>query len=219
MDSEFSIRTKGNRKAWRKKAIQGLVLLTVGLAPLVTLAWYDSSRNFAPVNMAMPPQPAAFRTGLFRINYPGTYFIDYRVQQTLPSQKLECLLGLEDRYPDRCPEGQPRVMTVWKLRRDGNVIAEGHADHWEYSRSSQNDLSVGIGSLHVGEGAYTLEVSVRSDFRSLATLQPRLVMEIQPGDTDWFATAYILVFFFGLGLIPFGLWKLGGAVIDGAPRR
>ena len=116
MDSEFSIRTKGSRKTWRKKAVQGVVLLTVGLAPIVTLAWYESSRNFVPVDTAMPPQPAAFHTGTFRINYPGTYFIDYRVQQTLPSQTLQCLLGLEDRYPDRCPEGQPRVMTVWKLR-------------------------------------------------------------------------------------------------------
>jgi hypothetical protein len=217
MDSEFSKRTKGNRKAWKKKAIQGAVLIAVGLAPIAILAWYESSRNFVPVDMPMPPQPAMFRTAAFHVNYPGTYFIDYRVPRTLPSQRLDCLLGLDDQHPEQCPDGQPQVTTAWKLRRDGNAVAQDHADHWEYSRSDQNDLSAGIGSPHIDSGDYVLEVSIHSEFRSLAAVRPRLVVEIQPGETEWFATAYIIAFFFGLALVSVGLWKLGAAVVAGAP--
>jgi hypothetical protein len=98
------------------------------------------------------------------------------------------------------------------------VIAQGQADHWEYGKSDQNNLSAGIGLLHVNSGAYALEISIRSDFRTLAALHPRLVVAIQPGQTEWFATAYILAFFFGLALVVVGLWKLGGAVVEGAPQ-
>ncbi|HWY63370.1 MAG TPA: hypothetical protein VNW15_15820 [Rhizomicrobium sp.] len=219
MDSEFSTRTKGKRGAWKKKAIQGAVLVAVGLAPIATLAWYESSRNFVPVDVPMPPQPAAFHTDTFLINYSGTYSIDYRVPRTLPAQNLQCLLGLEDQHPDRCPDGQPQVTISWKLRTDENVVAQGQADHWQYSKSDENNLSAGIGLLHVNPGAYALEISIRSDFRTLAALRPRLVVEIQPGETEWFATAYIPAFFFGLALVLVGLWKLGGAVVEGAPRR
>jgi hypothetical protein len=217
MDSEFSMRTKGNRGNWKKKAIQALILVAVGLAPLATLAWYESSRDFVPLDMPLPPQPATFQTGTFQVNYPGTYFIDYRVARTLPSQKLQCLLGLEDQHPERCPEGQPQVSTSWKLRRDGIVTAQGQADHWQYSKSSQDDLSAGLGSVHIDSGAYVLEVSIRSDFRSLAAVHPRLVVAIHPEETEWFATAYIIAFFFGLGLVSLGLWKLAAAVVAGAP--
>jgi hypothetical protein len=219
MDSEFSRRTKGKRGAWKKKAIQGLLLVAAGLAPAVTLGWYESTRNFVPVDVPMPPQPAAFHTDTFQINYPGTYFMDYRVPQTSPPQKLQCLLGLEDQHPERCPDGQPQVTTSWKLRQDGKVIAQGQTDHWEYSKSGPNDVSAGIGSPHIDSGAYALEISIRSDFRSLAAVRPHLVVEIHPEETEWFATAYIVAFFFALGLVPIGLWKLGGAVVAGAPRR
>ena len=45
------------------------------------------------------------------------------------------------------------------------------------------------------------------------------VVEIHPEDTAWFGAAYIVAFFFALGLVPIGLWKLGAAVVAGAPRR
>jgi len=161
----------------------GLAVLAVGIALIGAQTLFEFTRHYTAVNIPVRTTPATIHTGPFTLNYPGLYLIEYRVSQTIPVQDIRCRLGIEDLYPKRCRNGQPRIATSWTLHNQSGIVAQGDSDEWTFAESSNDDYSAEIGIFQAGSFTgqrYSLDVTIRNTPQGLEATKPSLVVELHP---------------------------------------
>lgn len=105
----------------------GLAVVVIGLLiPLSVWGYYGWFVNWTPVRRSVPSLSGDIEQR-FRVNYTSTYSgrLEF-TNHSIPSERLECFIGLEGfaLVPD-CRD-QPTVLHFsWKVFQDGRVVDSG----------------------------------------------------------------------------------------------
>jgi hypothetical protein len=131
--------------------------------------------------MPAPLSVGHLRTPEFKVNQNAFYIIEIEVGKTIPFETLNCLLGVESTYQERC-KGTPSVVhATWTLTSSGAVVARGSAEEFKGGGWTNDTISREIGSFNSEKGRrYVLEVDILSDGTRLEAGHPRLKVGVHP---------------------------------------
>ena len=187
----------------------GLVLM--GIAAICSWALWSETRTWVPVDMPVSLTVGHIRTPEFKINQNALYEIAIDAERNLPYQTLNCLLGVEDIYPERCKDTQSVIRASWVLTSHGASIAHGSSDEFKGGAWSTT-VSRDIGSFRLEAGKrYVLDVDILNDGTLLQATHPRLKVGVHPEYYEGNMVMSLFVTAFGgvLGLIGVVLLLIG----------
>jgi hypothetical protein len=183
------------------KVGQGLVL--TGIAAICVWALWSETRTWVPVDVPVSLTVGQMRTSEFKINQNALYEIAIDAERNIPYQTLNCMLGVEDIYPERC-KGTPSVIRAsWVLTSNGAIVAHGSSDESKGGAWSVT-VSRDIGSFRLEKGKrYVLDVDILTDGTILQTTHPRLKVGVHPEyyQENMFMSLFVTAFAGILGII------------------
>jgi hypothetical protein len=124
-------------------------------------------------------------------------------ERNIPYQTVNCLLGVEDIYPERCKDTPSVVRASWALTSNGVLIAHGSSDEFKGGAWGIT-VSRDIGSFRLEKGRrYVLDVDILTDGTILQATHPRLKVGVHPEyyEGNMFRTLFVTAFAGILGII------------------
>jgi len=194
-----------------KLAKIGAGFILTGIAAVCSWALWSETRTWVPVDMPVSLTVGHIRTREFKTNQNAQYEIEIDAERNIPFQMLNCLLGVEDIYPERCKNTPPVVRASWVLLSGGAALAHGSSDDFKGGGWSVT-ISRGLGSVTLERGKpYVLDVDILTDGTLLQPAHPRLKIGVHPDyyEANMWITLMITAFAGVLGLIGIVLLLIG----------
>ena len=202
----------------------GTALALAGAALYGATVLHSASIHWKLLALPLSLAPDTLTSPSFRIDLSTTYEIGIAASKTIPFDSLNCLLGIESLFPERCG-GVPGVIDVaWEVTgADQGPVAgaagpDGHGDgSW-----SKDEIERRIGSFHASRGSRCrVRLRINRDARVLERTHPKLVVSVNSSTVE---SAYFRDFISGsvaalLVLAGAVLWAIRGGIALGARRR
>ena len=189
----------------------GLGLILTGIAALCVSALWSETRTWVPVDVPLSLTVGHIRTREFKINQNALYEIAVDGERNIPYQTLNCLLGVEDIYPERCKDTPSVIRASWVLTSNGAILAHGSSDEFKGGAWSTT-VSRDIGSFRLEKGKqYVLDVDILTDGSLLQATHPRLKVGVHPEyyEGNMVMTLFVKAFAGILGVIGIALLLVG----------
>lgn len=163
-----------------RTAITGTAMIAI--ASVVLAVSEHSLRPRHALYLSRPISMSAGRvsTGEFGVDISESYrfAIEFKKPTAIPSDTLDCLVGLAQWEPQvHCGETHSVVKLNWTIYSGGRVVGRGSAKEGNgyWSRGP----TVTIGGFHGEEGhRYSLDVDILTDGSQLAPAEPQLVIQV-----------------------------------------
>jgi hypothetical protein len=183
----------------------GIALIASGFGLFAGRSIRSKTKNSVPVDMPILLTEGLIRTPVFKTNQTALYIIQIEVEKTLPLETLNCLLGIEHVYVERCRTTPSVIRASWALLAQGVVVAHGYSGDSAAGGWQANAVSRQIGSFISKQGQqYVLEVKMLSNASPLAVGRPRLKVGVHPMQFETAAFADIPYLFAAGGLVLIG---------------
>jgi hypothetical protein len=189
----------------------GVGFILTGIAAVCGWALWSETRTWVPVDTPISLTVGHIRTPEFKINQNALYEIAIDAERNIPYQTLNCLLGVEDIYPERCKDTPSVIRASWVLTSNGAAVAHGSSDEFKgggWSVTVERD----IGSFRLSEGKrYVLDVDILNDGTLLQATHPRLKVGVHPEyyEGNMVSSLFVTAFACLLGLIGTVLLLIG----------
>jgi hypothetical protein len=186
------------------KTKAGLALVAVGIGVFAAWKWWTSTRNFVPVDLAMPLAAGESVTAQFKLNYDGLYLIEIAAEPKIPVDELRCLLGVEAE-PGRCKDVPSVIVADWIVSSDGRVVRRGNSNELRSVPPQSEDVVRVIGEFPGRAGkSYSVQVTLSADPKRLVAANPRLQVAVASIAYTDLASAGALVFAAAFVCVMFG---------------
>jgi hypothetical protein len=166
------------------KVMACLVLVLIGTGLLVWRKEKDKLFR-PPVDLPLPMSAHEVDTGIFAAPEDSDYLIAITADRTIPPNTLDCLLGIDALFDEKC-EGTPTVVNaVWAISTNGQELAHGSSSA-EREAFSSDRVGRGIGHFAAKRGhLYRLDVRFLSDISPLNSARPHIeVFGLPPVNYD-----------------------------------
>jgi hypothetical protein len=189
----------------------GTGLILTGVAAICGWALWSETRTWVPVDMPVPLTVGRIQTREFKINQDALYEIGIDAERNIPYQTLNCLLDVEDIYPERCKDTPSVIRASWVLTSDGAAVAHGSSDEFKGGGWSVT-VERYIGSFRLEKGKrYVIDVDILTDGTLLRTTHPRLKVGVHPEyyESNMWMTLFVTAFAGVLGIVGTALLLVG----------
>lgn len=158
----------------------GTGLILTAIATMCSWVLWSETRTWVPVDIPTSLTVGHIRTPEFKINQNAFYEIDIEAERNIPFETLNCLLGVESIYPERCKNTPSVIRASWILTSNGTAIAHGSSDDFKGGGWS-NTVSREIGNFNLERGKrYVLDVDIVTAGTLLQATHPRLKVGVHP---------------------------------------
>lgn len=197
----------------------GVIVIVAGLALYGGRFLWSQTRTWVPIRMPISLNGGHVRTREFKVNFKALYLVEVEVEKKIPYETLNCLLGVEDIYPDKCKNIPSVVNVSWVLSSRGTVVALGSSLDSKGGSWTKDTIARQIGSFQSENGRqYTLDVDVLADGSSLTEGNPRLKVEVHPMYYESVAFADIRFLLVTVVLIVIGTIMLVASILRERPQ-
>jgi hypothetical protein len=197
----------------------GAIVIVIGLAVCGGWSLWSETRTCVPVSLPISLKSGHVRTQEFKVNLKAFYIIEIEADRKIPYKTLNCLLGVENIYPDRCKDTPSVVNVSWVLSSQGAVVALGSTLDSKGGSWTNDTIARQLGSFQSERGRrYTLDLNVLADGSSLDAGNPRLKIGVHPMYYEEAAFASIPVLLLTAVLIVIGTIMLVASTLR-ANRR
>lgn len=179
------------------------MLVALGIAIYAGWTAWIKTRRLVPLDMPVTWNAGQNVHSTFRLNFSGLYLIEIEAEQTIPVERLDCLMGVEGNATE-CKGMSSAIAATWIVSSEGLDVARGSSTEPHSAPTQTAGAARVIGEFQGKAGQpYDLQVDFTSDGRSLAAAHPRLkvaVASIAYTDLDsqavlLFSIAFICVLF------------------------
>ena len=172
---------------------------------ILAVAWasWIATRIWVPLDTSVSLSPGSMRTGEFKINISGEYWVYIQAHRDSDSEEVSCWLGLP---VDECKNIPPILKMSWSLSEAGRNIADGSSDIDPRTFGDSETAARGLGFFSAEEGRrYVLDVHVLADGSLLNAANPRLRIEELGGIYREYRSLTVLVLLLGMFSVVVGL--------------
>jgi len=217
------------RRQYEMKRVQIVLLavmaclgLTLTLIGAKILVWREAQDKLVPpVDLPLSTSAKEFSVRAFAVPQDGDYLIAVSAERAIPSNTLDCLLGIDDALIDKCAGIPAAINANWIITADGREIAHG-ASKSERAAGWSTRVYKGIGRFPGTRGKlYKLDVSFLSDNSQLSPAKPHIEVHwLPPTNYDEYGNSmrYALARPAGITLVSVGSLSLIFAVLMAARR-
>ena len=153
----------------------------------------------------------------FRTDLDTDYLLEIDVERRIEFEQLNCMLGIETLFPERC-RGLPSLIDIsWRVLSNSKTIGEGNANHFK-GGGWEPTIQREIGSFRASKGhSYSLDLVVNRDAGSLNIANPKITVAAHPSE---YKGNIILAQLIGMGAtlvalagLAFGAYAAGRALL------
>ena len=162
-------------------AVMACLGLTLTLIGAKILVWREAQDKLVPpVDLPLSTSAKEFSVRAFAVPQDGDYLIAVSAERAIPSNTLDCLLGIDDALIDKCAGIPAAINANWIITADGREIAHG-ASKSERAAGWSTRVYKGIGRFPGTRGKlYKLDVSFLSDNSQLSPAKPHIEVHWLP---------------------------------------
>lgn len=192
----------------------GWFLFFLGLAVIVAITVsieVISRPNWQPLTMPLQLRVKTITSPQFKVEDTSEYLISLDFDRSMDFQKLNCLIGMETLYPERCKGINDALNVSWTLFKNQRIEAKGNASDYKARGYWGTSIGRNIGSFNGDKSAtYSLELKIRENAEELDIANPKIEVQVHPRAIEargyYFAIPIYLSVVIGL---PVGLF-IGG---------
>ncbi len=151
----------------------GLALIFFGAGFLIWRA-QQVRLGTPPVDMPLPSLAHEITVATFTVPQDGEYLVAITAERAIPTNTLDCLLGINDALLDNCSGIPTAVNADWTLSTGGKPVAHG-SSRTERQAGWSARVYKGIGRFSARQGQpYRLEMQFLSDTSPLNSTEPHI---------------------------------------------
>lgn len=187
-----------------KPFIAPFLTIAIGAAILAWSYHYIDSYKWKPASF-----PFDFRSGVstsqnFKVNLNAEYEINLHVERNLPLEQINCLMGIESLFPDRCKDIISSVDMKWSVFSGGIQVSEGKSNQVRGGGWGQT-IHRTIGKFQGESGKdYIVKIDSLRDAFIFAPLKPQFKIEVNNTVFEEYYIIANLVAWSGLAIGIFG---------------
>jgi hypothetical protein len=141
------------------KTKAGLALVLLGFVIFAGWNWWQSTRNFVPLNLPLKLALGQKLISEFKINFDGSYLIEIEAEKGLPPEALRCFLGLPA-DPAPCQDLSAPMVLTWIISSEGQELSRGSSRDVHSAAVRSDTATKVIGQFQARAGQkYSLQVN------------------------------------------------------------
>ncbi|MGB7433865.1 MAG: hypothetical protein WBR26_20810 [Candidatus Acidiferrum sp.] len=191
------------------KTKAGLAVLALGVVIFAVWNHWIKTRRFVPLDIPVTWTAGQTITSEFHLNFDGLYVIEIVADQSIPAEKLHCLMDVQAN-PILCKDLPSAIIASWILWNAGKAVMRGDSNMPHSANADTDGISRVIGQFQGKSGQfYNLQLTFASDGASLVPAHPRLKVTAASIVYTDLQSASVLVFSMVFICVLFGVILLG----------